>query len=217
MTVDDIESSSKDDAATIATAMTETVVVGCSECNEADHDKSALTTNKKEQRIKYTVWIATAAFLVAALLVALFIWRAGGFGSLSSPLHSVDSNNASSTTVVTDEETIVWTDFDDDKNHGTVTNISISLNWNDAPKERSEDEGTIKKYFVDTSCQHDDDCEKKNVGNCCGYYPMCVNQHFEPDPEKSCREGQASVCGWPVIDKCVCNTKTQLCEGVQLS
>ncbi len=40
-------------------------------------------------------------------------------------------------------------------------------------------------------CETDSDCAVKNVGNCCGYYPACVNKFFVPDLEavqKECQE-----------------------------
>ena len=48
----------------------------------------------------------------------------------------------------------------------------------------------------------------KNVGNCCGYYPACVNVDSPTDPEgvraRCAKEGRVSVCGFPVISACVC-------------
>ena len=61
---------------------------------------------------------------------------------------------------------------------------------------------------VDSSCQVDADCVVKNVGNCCGYYPACVNVKAEPDPEavskKCAADGMASICGFPDISACSC-------------
>eukprot|EP01083_Nonionella_stella_P059856 156610_1 len=60
----------------------------------------------------------------------------------------------------------------------------------------------ISMYY----CAMDSDCEVKNVGNCCGYYPKCVNTNYEPDAASlaaSC-VGMSSVCGWPVINTCSC-------------
>eukprot|EP01083_Nonionella_stella_P179323 636296_1 len=67
----------------------------------------------------------------------------------------------------------------------------------------------------DYSCTDDDDCTAKNVGNCCGYYPKCVNVDYVPDHEAMrawCKEtGTYSVCGWPVIDYCECDAGN--CRG----
>ena len=61
---------------------------------------------------------------------------------------------------------------------------------------------------IDRSCKTNADCEVKNVGNCCGYYPQCVNVNSPTDPEQvkadCAREGRSSVCGFPSIDQCQC-------------
>ncbi|MDH5833142.1 hypothetical protein [Luteimonas kalidii] len=60
----------------------------------------------------------------------------------------------------------------------------------------------------DTTCRVADDCEVKNVGNCCGYFPACVNRDATVDPDAvraECeRSGMASVCGWKEIQACDC-------------
>ena len=61
---------------------------------------------------------------------------------------------------------------------------------------------------VDSSCKVDADCTVKNVGNCCGYYPGCVNVNAKTDPaavQAQCaKTGTASVCGFPAISSCQC-------------
>lgn len=61
---------------------------------------------------------------------------------------------------------------------------------------------------INTSCTRDADCVVKNVGNCCGYYPACVNVNSPTDPagvQAQCaREGMMSVCGFPSISSCQC-------------
>jgi hypothetical protein len=61
---------------------------------------------------------------------------------------------------------------------------------------------------VDQTCQTDADCTVKDVGNCCGYYPACVNQAAKTDPEavrKKCeQDGMASICGFEDISSCSC-------------
>eukprot|EP00567_Pseudictyota_dubia_P007383 CAMPEP_0197438982 /NCGR_PEP_ID=MMETSP1175-20131217/5827_1 /TAXON_ID=1003142 /ORGANISM="Triceratium dubium, Strain CCMP147" /LENGTH=104 /DNA_ID=CAMNT_0042968803 /DNA_START=325 /DNA_END=636 /DNA_ORIENTATION=+ len=68
-------------------------------------------------------------------------------------------------------------------------------------------------------CNSCGDCEVKNVGNCCGYYPKCVNTYFQPDLEKleewCANNDVSSVCGWTEIDACVCTEGR--CEGRQLA
>lgn len=61
---------------------------------------------------------------------------------------------------------------------------------------------------LDRSCRVAADCEVKNVGNCCGYQPACVNRGATPDPDavraECARRGMASVCGWRDIQACDC-------------
>ncbi len=60
----------------------------------------------------------------------------------------------------------------------------------------------------DRSCRVASDCAVKNVGNCCGYFPACVNKDARVDPDAvraQCeRSGMASVCGWQEIQSCDC-------------
>lgn len=60
----------------------------------------------------------------------------------------------------------------------------------------------------DRSCKVDADCAVKDVGNCCGHYPMCVNRDARTDPQavraQCARSGMASVCGFPEIAGCSC-------------
>ena len=61
---------------------------------------------------------------------------------------------------------------------------------------------------LDRSCKTDADCAVKDVGNCCGYYPACVNVNARTDPKavqaRCAKSGTASVCGFPVINGCSC-------------
>ena len=60
----------------------------------------------------------------------------------------------------------------------------------------------------DLSCRVADDCAVKNVGNCCGYFPACVNKDSAVDPaavRAECeRTGTSSVCGFQDIQACEC-------------
>lgn len=60
----------------------------------------------------------------------------------------------------------------------------------------------------DRSCKTDADCTIKDVGNCCGYYPMCVNTNAKTDPKavqaQCAKSGMAGVCGFPAISSCRC-------------
>lgn len=61
---------------------------------------------------------------------------------------------------------------------------------------------------LDRSCKVDADCAVKNVGNCCGAAPACVNVDSPTDPEgvmAQCRAtGRMSVCGFREITGCQC-------------
>lgn len=69
---------------------------------------------------------------------------------------------------------------------------------------------------VNSQCKVDSDCVVKNVGNCCGYYPACVNRDSPVDPaavQAECkRRGLVSACNVPHIQACRC--VAQHCEAV---
>jgi len=62
---------------------------------------------------------------------------------------------------------------------------------------------------LDTTCRTDADCTVKNVGNCCGAFPACVNVASPADPaavQAQCRaSGRMSVCGFREISGCQCS------------
>ncbi len=89
-----------------------------------------------------------------------------------------------------------------------------------SPKEVSqepvEEELTVPStdpYF----CITDSDCEVKDVRNCCGYFPRCVNKDYTPDHEavrQACKEGRGNVeCGWTDITYCAC--RENICLSFQ--
>lgn len=61
---------------------------------------------------------------------------------------------------------------------------------------------------VDASCRTDADCTVKDVGNCCGYYPACVNVNSPTDPAgvkaRCASQGMMGVCGFQDIAACSC-------------
>jgi len=76
-----------------------------------------------------------------------------------------------------------------------------------APKEvRSESANAPVK--LDFACKTDSDCAVKNVGNCCGAKPACVNANSPTDPEgvkaECARKGMMSMCGFKAIEGCQC-------------
>ena len=58
------------------------------------------------------------------------------------------------------------------------------------------------------SCKTDADCAVKDVGNCCGRYPMCVNKDAKTDSAavraQCAKDGMASICGFEEISACQC-------------
>ncbi|MFW3173420.1 hypothetical protein EX530_01660 [Xanthomonas phaseoli] len=65
-----------------------------------------------------------------------------------------------------------------------------------------------KAVIVTTTCRTDADCTVKNVGNCCGAFPACVNVNSATDPKGVLAQCQAggmmSVCGFREISACQC-------------
>lgn len=64
------------------------------------------------------------------------------------------------------------------------------------------------KAEVDYSCHVDADCAIKDVGNCCGRYPACVNKDSPTFPERvreeCAQKHEAGVCGFPDVRGCAC-------------
>lgn len=58
------------------------------------------------------------------------------------------------------------------------------------------------------SCKVDADCAVKDVGSCCGSYPMCVNRDAKTDPAavraQCARDGMSSTCEVPQVGGCQC-------------
>lgn len=74
------------------------------------------------------------------------------------------------------------------------------------PPERVRTDAPVA---LDYNCRTNADCAVKNVGNCCGYYPACVNVDSPTDPKgvqaQCAKQGMASVCGFAEISACTCN------------
>ena len=74
----------------------------------------------------------------------------------------------------------------------------------------AEDWKTLDEYFdaLDRRCTTAADCEVKNVGNCCGTLPRCVNKNATPDLEAvktlCAKQDVVSVCGFQPIAHCIC-------------
>ena len=61
---------------------------------------------------------------------------------------------------------------------------------------------------LDYRCTSDADCAVKDIGNCCGAYPACVNKDSPINPaavQAQCAKlGRMSACGFQPIDACSC-------------
>jgi hypothetical protein len=70
---------------------------------------------------------------------------------------------------------------------------------------------------VDYSCRNDSDCAVKDVGNCCGTMPACVNKDSPTDPQavraQCAASGQMGICGFQEISSCQCVSGR--CESAQ--
>jgi hypothetical protein len=77
-----------------------------------------------------------------------------------------------------------------------------------AAQEKKSAPAPATEPTVDDRCTTDADCEVKNVGNCCGYYPACVNRESPTFPDRvkaECtKKGMMGVCGFPELAGCSC-------------
>lgn len=82
-----------------------------------------------------------------------------------------------------------------------------------APVEHA---GNANPMSPDRTCKTDADCAVKDVGSCCGTFPLCVNKDAKVDPAavraQCAKDGMASVCGFQPVSGCTC-TKGR-CENV---
>jgi len=62
---------------------------------------------------------------------------------------------------------------------------------------------------LDYSCSSDAQCVVKDIGNCCGTLPACVNRDSPADPaavQAQCSaSGMMSVCGFRPVAACQCS------------
>ncbi|MEO8366135.1 MAG: hypothetical protein ABI538_08000 [Pseudoxanthomonas sp.] len=66
-----------------------------------------------------------------------------------------------------------------------------------------------KSVAVDSTCKTSADCAVKDVGNCCGAMPACVNKDSPTDPaavQAQCQaKGMMGVCGFREVSACQCD------------
>lgn len=69
-------------------------------------------------------------------------------------------------------------------------------------------EALLVQDGVNYACRTDGDCAVKDIGNCCGYHPACVNAESPTFPDKvkaeCAAEGRMAVCGFREIGGCAC-------------
>lgn len=74
-----------------------------------------------------------------------------------------------------------------------------------APVEHAD---SANPMAPDRSCRTDADCAVKDVGNCCGRFPLCVNKDAKVDPAavraQCAKDGMASACGFQEVGGCQC-------------
>ena len=69
---------------------------------------------------------------------------------------------------------------------------------------------TLTDYYqsIDFSCTTDADCIIKDVHNCCGYFPQCVNKNYQTNPtlvDTLCKNEEVfSTCGYQEVTSCGC-------------
>ncbi len=70
--------------------------------------------------------------------------------------------------------------------------------------------------LLDDSCTVAADCQVKDVGNCCGRMPACVNRAVQPDhaglQAECAKEGRAGICGFQELSGCQC--VEERCVGI---
>jgi hypothetical protein len=81
------------------------------------------------------------------------------------------------------------------------------------------DRSPVDAGSLNARCKVDADCEIKDVGSCCGFYPRCLNKATQTFPERvkaQCgKEGRVSACGFPAITSCEC--VQGMCSGITIS
>jgi hypothetical protein len=76
------------------------------------------------------------------------------------------------------------------------------------PPQTMESRPVASASSQSRSCKVDSDCAVKDVGNCCGAYPMCVSKNAKTDPAavraQCAKDGMAAVCGFQDVSGCQC-------------
>lgn len=149
-------------------------------------------------------WLAPAVLALSMLLAACAAPTTSAGGSpTAAPEAGIDTGGTEGTAITPPVDSAITPPRSTDTPPRTIDRPGTAI---------GQSGGTVQ---VDRSCKTDADCTVKNVGNCCGHYPACVNVNSPTDPEgvqAACaKSGMASVCGFPAISSCQC-VQGQ-CEG----
>ena len=84
-----------------------------------------------------------------------------------------------------------------------------------ANSERADNILNAYHQSIDYSCTSDVECTIKDIRNCCGYYPKCVNINSIPNQKlviDLCEISESMpICGFQTINHCVCINN--ICQG----
>ena len=144
-----------------------------------------------QQRLRHTAAAAIAALLVAGLVAcAAPVGTPDNGNDGSAPTASTPAQGAPKTTTPAP---------------AVPTTPAATTPPEVAPGTGSAIATPVK---IDTTCRTHTECAVKNVGNCCGYAPACVNVNSPTDPQgvqaECARSGRMSVCGFREISACQC-------------
>ena len=83
---------------------------------------------------------------------------------------------------------------------------SSTTGTNPSPPAKTDTQTAVQ---IDARCKTSADCAVKNVGNCCGAMPACVNKDSPTNPQAvqaQCQaKGMMGVCGFREISACQCD------------
>ena len=144
------------------------------------------------------------------LRVLALIGLLGVLAACNAP-GNTPSTDAGSSATSTDEITEAFASDEDEGDESYFLDEDLM-----PPAKDQAAAAEVAANEVDYSCTTDADCTIKDIGNCCGYYPACVNVDSPTFPEQvkaRCQEtGTSGVCGFPSLVGCRCTQGR--CEGV---
>jgi len=146
--------------------------------------------------------------VLALALAALAACAAPSPPPADAPVTGASSERAAPASTAGEGPTTVAQATDDPAPPAPPAPLKKRMTGGPLPPERIDDAKAPAEIKVDTSCRTDADCTVKNVGNCCGHYPACVNVDSPTDPKgvqaRCAKSGMSAVCGFPEISGCSC-------------